>query len=181
MHFKPNDIICSQGLFWTCANQTPTFQGCCDADHDPCGGDGSKGGCPASKLHPMKLAHPQIISTMPQTSTTTNLSFFLTATSTGFTSMVLTSSAYSTTSTTGPSGTLDSTSSTQTSSPDTPNPANVPAIAGGVGGAVLVLLLALFFLWRCKRRNRRQSPYAYPQSPIALAEEEKYRGYTYGK
>src|SRR5450432_2376661 len=43
--FWPN-VKCSAGQWWTCALQTPSFQGCCDSS--PCGGKG----CPLDQLHP---------------------------------------------------------------------------------------------------------------------------------
>ncbi|KAH9216691.1 hypothetical protein DL95DRAFT_255631, partial [Leptodontidium sp. 2 PMI_412] len=36
--YWPN-VQCSAGKWWTCALQTPSFQGCCEVN--PCGGDGT--------------------------------------------------------------------------------------------------------------------------------------------
>ncbi|PVH75132.1 hypothetical protein DL98DRAFT_428019 [Cadophora sp. DSE1049] len=62
--YWPN-VQCSVGEWWTCAMQTPSFQGCCE--ENPCGGDGT--GCPASLLHPAEFS--TVTSNIPTKSTAT--------------------------------------------------------------------------------------------------------------
>jgi hypothetical protein len=135
--FWPN-VHCSNGSWWTCALQTPTFQGCCGSD--PCGGKG----CPSSSLYPAAFA------TIPA-------SLAPAAASTSLSSLSSTSSSSASSSSTGPS----SVSSQPTAQPaitisNSSPPTNVGAIAGGVaGGALFVILLGIIFylLWRLHKRR----------------------------
>ncbi|KAH6662504.1 hypothetical protein B0J14DRAFT_495950, partial [Halenospora varia] len=63
----PNEK-CSTGQWWTCAVQTPTFQGCCDSN--PCNGVG----CPSSQLHAAAFASSPASATSKVSSSTVSSS-----------------------------------------------------------------------------------------------------------
>lgn len=146
--YWPN-VQCSVGQWWTCAMQTPSFQGCCESN--PCGGSGT--GCPSGMLYPaaFKSVTAAASSTKKQSS---NPQITLAVASTG---SVSTLSSASSVSSPLPATTTSSPSSPTTTPQQTttPNPSsNTRAIAGGAaGGSALIVLLLL--------ANRRR--HSHPQ------------------
>jgi hypothetical protein len=167
---SPNET-CSYGQWWTCTDQTPSFQGCCLTD--PCRGDNT--GCPAGQLYPAAFASvttaatsssaaststskPQTTSKSTQTSSSATSSSTTSSSSSSATASPANLTAASTTSSTAPSS--HSLSKTQ-----------VHAIAGGAAaaGVGIFLLIALFLTWHRARSSRKahisQPPLPSTSSP----------------
>jgi hypothetical protein len=175
--YWPN-VFCAHGQWWTCAEQTPSFQGCCISN--PC----ANAGCPMGNLFP--AAFGTVSSTTPApTSTasawssiqttnslmqTTSSSITSASFSTKSTSSSSTSTFQSTTLTTSAAMATTSSSSAHLPTP-TPSPGpNIAAIAGGAAGGsfagVLLLLIIAFVIWRCRRRRKSNaSPESDPSNP----------------
>ncbi len=158
--FWPN-VECTKGLWWTCATQNPTFQGCCGSN--PCGGKG----CPGSELYPADFGTvPAYL--MPLTVAATRAapaptvilasgtSFSTTATAGSQETSTVSSSASS------PSGTSFSATATAQSqetsaAPPSASSSSVPAIAGGVAGGVAFLILVGIIIWLYRRLSRQKA------------------------
>ncbi|KAH7323581.1 hypothetical protein BKA65DRAFT_598163 [Rhexocercosporidium sp. MPI-PUGE-AT-0058] len=159
--YWPN-VQCSVGQWWTCAMQTPSFQGCCEVN--PCGGDGT--GCPSNLLHPaaFKSAPTDNVeaSTVPSAASTVKP-----VTTTSSSAALVTSITASLISIAGKaSETIFQASATASSTPE-PVGGSVPeksgsglpigAIAGGATGGIAVLIIGLLILCFCRKRRQKQS------------------------
>ncbi|KAH8651906.1 hypothetical protein BGZ60DRAFT_569086 [Tricladium varicosporioides] len=193
----PNER-CSTGLWWTCAVQTPTFQGCCDSN--PCNGVG----CPSSQLHAAafastpisagsKASSSTISSSSPtkQTTSTPQLSSRITPgitptgstatpktisdtlqiTPTQVTSVVVPISGTSTASGSIQTQTQVPTSSAKTSS-------TIPIAVGAAVGIVVLAALVAFIIWfLCRRRRLRKPDENHtPPEPSAQVETSENLG-----
>ena len=146
--YWPN-VKCSVGKWWTCAMQTPSFQGCCE--ENPCGGDGT--GCPDGLLHPAEFS--TVTSIVP-----TRTSIIVTPMAT--TSATTTASTRETNTSNSPdavSATASATSepSAEGSVPEK-NSSNLPirAIAGGAGGGIAILIIGLVIFCLCRKRRQKK-------------------------
>ncbi|KAG4434965.1 hypothetical protein IFR05_009546 [Cadophora sp. M221] len=183
--YWPN-VQCPAGSeWWTCALQTPSFQGCCDVN--PCGGDGT--GCPSSLLHPAAFKSAPldggVVSTITLAASTAASKM-----PSAPTMSLASSSAGLVTSITPPSTSLpgkasETTSRTSALASSTPEPvagstpentsSNLPigAIAGGAGGGIAILLIALLAFCWCRKRRQKKSPTHIDLQPVMI----EYPGY----
>jgi hypothetical protein len=160
--YWPN-VFCAHGQWWTCAEQTPSFQGCCISN--PC----ANAGCPMGNLFP--AAFGTVSSTAPtSTSTSASSSIQTRSSSIKLTASSSTTTLQSTTLTTPAAMSTTSTSSARLPSPNPSPGPNIAAIAGGAAGGsfagVLLLLVIAFVIWRCwQRRKSNASPESDPSNP----------------
>ncbi|KAG4026904.1 hypothetical protein MFRU_035g00560 [Monilinia fructicola] len=157
--YWPNAGCPNGGAWWTCAEQTPSFQGCCDAsgDFNPC----HRNGCPLERLHPAAFNTVPAtivstvsfkISTSPALSSSKIQSSHLTSSSVtanptaaaGFTSQTVSTHA---------SSTVDATTDSieQNSHQKLP----IAVVLGGALGGLVVFLLVILALFCVKRRRKR--------------------------
>ncbi|EXJ63517.1 uncharacterized protein A1O5_11566, partial [Cladophialophora psammophila CBS 110553] len=123
----PNHSCPYRGLWYTCADNSVTFQGCCESN--PCNGQG----CPASDLRPAGV-HTVVVA---------GSSTFTVPASVATSSSASGSSAFATT-----------TSSTASPQPIS-NSVDTAAIAGGVAAAVVALTIIIGIAIFCLVRRRR--------------------------
>ncbi|KAL2063095.1 hypothetical protein VTL71DRAFT_6167 [Oculimacula yallundae] len=168
--YWPN-VQCSVGLWWTCAMQTPSFQGCCEVN--PCGGDGSAGGCPSSSLHAAAFksvtSDPVVTSTSSPKATASESTKSTSSSVDAATSSTFSTSSSSATTKTSQTGipAADSATSSTTSVPvggtvsdESGSGPPIAAIAGGAVGVVVILVIGILIFCFCrKRRQKRSSPY----------------------
>jgi hypothetical protein len=145
--YWPN-VQCVHGQWWTCADQTPSFQGCCISN--PCGGTG----CPMGNLFPAELG--TVSSAAPTASPS------VTSASNTLQSMTSTASA-------APVVTSTSTHLPSVNQSSGPKVATIAGgAAGGAFGGCLLLIIIVFAIWKCRRRERpiesaASDPAAEPQ------------------
>lgn len=175
------DVDCPLGGTWfTCAKQTPSFQGCCGnyPAFDPC----KQNGCPSESLYPAAFS---------TSATTLTVSPFQTSSSPASPSSSTLSSSVpsSSTSSLETSSTSGASSSSQTAQSQTPSTANttadsieqkshstlpIGAIVGSALGGVIVILLVLLAIFCLRRRKRRVTrsgavePYYQPQQNMSM-------------
>ena len=138
----PNHSCPYGGLWYTCANNQITFQGCCESN--PCNGDG----CPMSDLRAAAV-HTVVVAggstfTVPSSVATTS-SIQTTSSASGFTS------AAPTTTTLSPIRQTSASASPQSES----SSVDIAAIAGGAAAAAVLLTLVLGLALYCLIRRRR--------------------------
>lgn len=126
---------CTSALFYTCANNTPPFWGCCKSN--PCTGGDTPGGCPSADLTGAFIDSPG------------QSSAFLTSSATS------TSTSTSASSNAKPTITGPATSKATSSAKKASNTAVIAgSVVGGVLGLCLVLALVLFVLSKRRKRSR---------------------------
>ncbi|OAP62669.1 hypothetical protein AYL99_01896 [Fonsecaea erecta] len=123
----PNHSCPYGGLWYTCADNTVTFQGCCDSN--PCNGQG----CPASDLRPAGV-HTVVVA--------------------GSSTFTVPSSVATTSSASVPSAFATATSSTSLPQPVS-KPVDTAAIAGGAAAAAVALTIVAVLVAFCVVRRRR--------------------------
>ena len=169
----PNHSCPYGGLWYTCADNDPPFQGCCDSD--PCNGDG----CPKSDLraagvHTVEVAGGSTF-TVPMSSATwiipssddMSLSYITIPTSTSSTQDLTTSSDYSYYTYTSPREyPLETGTSTAS---------RTATIAGGTVAAVVVLaiLLGLACLYYKRRSKKQKASSTIAPTPVAPEKDTK--------
>ncbi|KAI9647257.1 hypothetical protein NHQ30_003640 [Ciborinia camelliae] len=129
--YWPNVSCPNGGVWFTCAKQTNSFQGCCDnsSGFNPCNGIG----CPTERLHAAAFKTvPATISSTASSATSATSSVTSTASSAASSSSIANSIGHN-------------------SYQKTP----VAAIVGGVLGGVIVVLLILLTLFCLQRRRKR--------------------------
>jgi hypothetical protein len=169
--YWPN-VFCAHGQWWTCAEQTPSFQGCCISN--PC----ANAGCPMGNLFPAAfgtVSSAASTSTSKITPASSSIQTASSSTQTISSSIKLTASSSTssfqlTTMTTSAAMATTSTSSAGLPTPTTSPGPNIAAIAGGAAGGsfagVLLLLIIAFVIWRCRRRRKSNaSPESDPSNP----------------
>ena len=147
--YWPN-VKCPVGKWWTCAMQTPSFQGCCE--ENPCGSDGT--GCPDGNLHPAEFS--TVTSIVP---TRTSIAVTPMATSSA-TATASTGEPNTTNSPNAVSATASATSEPSTgSSVPEKNSSSLPigAIAGGAGVGIVVLIIGLVVFCLCRKRRQKKA------------------------
>lgn len=145
--FWPN-VQCSQGIWYTCINQSPSFQGCCGSN--PCNGVG----CPSTDLYAAAF------STLPATISGT--AAVVTSTSSSSTTLTTSSSSsaspgsqLSVTSSPSQTGYSLASSSPEISASTSPS-TNTSGIAGGVAAGAAILILVGIIIYFCRRRRQRK-------------------------
>lgn len=159
--YWPN-VQCPSGQWWTCAKQTPSFQGCCDIN--PCQGAMS---CPVASLHAAAFQTiPAELGAAATTMVLTTLTSALAASarSSSSSQSTITDSTIQAAAVTPSSPT---TSSISTATPPAlangdplPKPStssNIGAIAGGAAGGLALLIAILLAIWVCRRKRCKTS------------------------
>lgn len=160
--YWPN-VQCSAGKWWTCALQTPSFQGCCEVN--PCGGDGT--GCPSSLLHPAAFKSTPLEDATVSTASSTAITMQPITKTSSSADLITSVTSLSTSMPGNASETTSRTSATASSTPkqvggSVPEKSSsglpIGAIAGGAGGGIVVLVIALLVFCWCRKRRQKKAP-----------------------
>ncbi|KAM3078040.1 hypothetical protein ACMFMG_002659 [Clarireedia jacksonii] len=178
--YWPN-VQCPLGGSWyTCSDQTPSFQGCCESNM--C--NGSNTVCPDGQLHPAAFSsvpavitswtHPTATSSSQHSTSSATAESITTATSSP--SSTSSATAESITTTTITSSPSSSASPTISSKSTTPVGIIVGGVVGGVvGGAIFITVLILIYLWLRNRQKKARHVAPEPENAMQTGDVKGYQ------